>query len=303
MKFTRFPVSLRLFLVFIMMACLLDSAPKNDKLLINVLIVDGFSNHDWKATTQDILSIVAADKQIRCEVSTIPPLHTDEWGAWLPDFSQYDVVIQNTTDIGVDGAWPQPAQSALEDFMSKGGGLYIFHSANNAFPDWDAYNRMIGLGWRPKNFGPAIQVIDGQTILIPAGKGGGTGHGPRVDALVTRLNDHPIHVGLPKQWMAADLEIYRYARGPAENLTVISYARDAKTQMNFPVEWVIQYKAGRVYNSTYGHHWHNQKEMPPGMRCAAFQTILLRAIYWLSGAMPAAETPSDFPSKTKTSIR
>lgn len=269
---------------------------------IRVLIVDGFGNHDWAATTQDILKIAKNDPAIVCEVSTVP----DKGGAgsseWLPEFSKYDVVIQNTTDIRVGGSWPAAAQRALEAYVSGGGGLYIFHSANNAFPDWEEYNLMIGLGWRKKDFGPAIQVVDGKQELIPAGEGGNTGHGPRLDTIIKRMNDHPIHKGLPQQWLAADLELYYYARGPAENLTVISYALEPKNKINFPIEWVIDYGKGRVYNSTYGHHMHNQKETPPGIRCAAFQAIFLRSIYWLAGQEVPVELPGNFPSTDSVSL-
>lgn len=263
---------------------------------VDVLVVDGFGNHDWRATTQDIQAILTQDPAVSCEVSTVPAEGSEAWSSWLPDFSKYDVIIQNTTDISVGGSWPEPAKSAFEAYVSGGGGLYIFHSANNAFPQWKEYNRMIGLGWRNKDFGPAIKIVDGQPIRIPAGEGGNTGHGKRVDALITRIHDHPIHEGLPAQWMAADLEIYRYARGPAENLTVISYAQDPQTGIHFPIEWVVQYGEGRVYNATYGHRWHTQKETPPGMRCLAFQTIFLRSLYWLSGQAMAPQLPSHFPT-------
>mgnify|MGYP006180946763 CR=1 FL=1 len=31
-------------------------------------------------------------------------------------------------------------------FVRNGGGLYVWHAGNNAFPHWPAYNDMIGLG-------------------------------------------------------------------------------------------------------------------------------------------------------------
>ncbi|MGJ8654343.1 MAG: ThuA domain-containing protein [Opitutaceae bacterium] len=269
---------------------------------LRVLIVDGFSNHDWQATTADIKRILKTDTSIHCEVSTVPSGDSQAWGDWLPVFSDYDVVIQNTTDIQVGGAWPQPAQRALEAYVSGGGGLYIFHSANNAFPEWTEYNRMIGLGWRKKDFGPAVQIVNGKQVLIPAGEGGNTGHGKRLDTIITRMNEHPIHAGLPQQWLAADLEIYRYARGPAESLTVISYAFEPKTKINFPIEWVIDYGEGRVYNSTYGHHWHNEDAVPEGIRCVAFQTIFRRSIYWLAGREVPTELPNNFPSAEAVSL-
>lgn len=269
---------------------------------LRVLIVDGFGNHDWKQTTKDVQRILKTDERLHCEVSTVPSESSKTWQDWLPTFSDYAVVIQNTTDINVGGSWPKPAQRALEDYVAGGGGLFILHSANNAFPEWYEYNQMIGLGWRKKDFGPAIRIVDGQQTLIPAGEGGNTGHGKRINTIITRMNNHPIHDGLPQQWMAADLEIYHYARGPAQNLTVISYAREPKTGINFPIEWTVRYDKGRVYNSTYGHRWHNQKETPPGMRCVAFRTVLLRSIYWLAGRDVPSNVPSNFPGTDKVSL-
>lgn len=296
MKYT----SLLALVIFFWQPMSLHSAQPADLPPLKVLIVDGFSNHDWAATTGAMLSILSDDQKFACDVATVPRVGTDEWKAWLPVFGEYDVVIQNTTDIQVGGSWPRSAQRALEEYVFSGGGLYIFHSANNAFPQWKEYNRMIGLGWRNKNFGPAIHIVEGAQVIIPAGEGGNTSHGPRADTLITSINQHPIHDGLPDQWLAADLEVYSYARGPAERVTVLSYAKEPKTGLNFPVEWVIQYGAGRVYNSTYGHYWHTQKETPPGMRCLAFQTIFRRALYWLGGREIHPRVPQQFPSSEST---
>lgn len=158
--------------------------------------------------------------------------------------------------------------------MVNGGGLHIFYSANNSFESWQECNRVIGLGWRKRDFGTAIAIgANGLEVRVPPGDGGDTGHGKRVDAVLTRLGEHPIHQDLPRRWNAADLEIYHYARGLAENLTVLSYALEPQTGLDFPIEWVMSYGAGRVYNSTFGHVWPGDKS-PPAMRCIAFQTLL-----------------------------
>jgi hypothetical protein len=49
------------------------------------------------------------------------------------------VVIQTCNDIG-----------------GPGGGALVFHSGNNAFPDGDAYNEVIGLGWRKNHQGDVL---------------------------------------------------------------------------------------------------------------------------------------------------
>lgn len=270
---------------------------------INVLIVDGFSNHDWQHTTQSLKSILEKAGGVRVSVSTFPGIGKEELDVWRPDFEKYDVVIQNCNDIKGHERWPRPVEIALEQFVAKGGGLYVFHSANNAFPDWLEYNRIIGLGWRNKDFGWAITLgEDGAVCRIPAGEGDKTGHGKRVDALLTRVGEHPVHAGLPRQWMAADIEIYRYARGPAENLTVLSFAKDEKTGLNFPVEWTVAYGNGRVYTSTLGHIWHDQQD-PVGMQCAGHQTLIPRIVQWLAKKEVDSKLPADFPTSAARSLR
>jgi len=154
---------------------------------------------------------------------------------------------------------------------------------------------MIGLGWRNKRFGWSITIgPDGSAMRIPPGQGGNTSHGKRIDAVLTRLGEHPIHKDLPERWKAADLEVYSYARGPAENLKVLSHAHEPKTGLNFPIEWVVNYGKGKVYNSTFGHVWKGDTN-PPSMRCVAFQTLLIRAVQWLGGKGVTWPVPSNFP--------
>jgi hypothetical protein len=111
---------------------------------IRVLIVDGFSNHDWRLTTRSIRAILEPTGLFSVEVSTSPPdAGAPGWEQWRPDFSAYDVVIQNCNDINGGPTWPPPVREAFEKFVRRGGGVYVWHSGNNAFPDWPAYNDII----------------------------------------------------------------------------------------------------------------------------------------------------------------
>jgi hypothetical protein len=271
---------------------------------IRVLIVDGFSNHDWRLTTALIRGVIEPTGLFEVSVSTTPPTKDSPgWDAWRPKFSDYDVVIQNCNDIGGGPAWPREVQVAFEAFVAKGGGVFVWHSGNNAFADWPAYNDMIGLGWRKKDFGWAIAVNDqGELQRIPPGEGRDTGHGARANTVIVRRGDHPIHAGLPRQWLTPDIEVYYYARGPAKNLEVLSYGLDLRTKMNWPTEWTVSYGAGRVYTSTFGHVWPGDTQ-PVGMRCAAVQTLLVRALQWLARREVTWPVPADFPTATAVSVR
>ncbi len=273
---------------------------------IRVLIVDGYSNHDWRQTTLLISNILAPSGIFDVAVSTAPNQANDPaWAAWHPKFSDYDVVIQNCTDIFHPLPWPEPVKKDFEAFVRGGGGVYIFHSAENAFLGWKEYERMVGLCWRSADYGTAIRLnADGSLVRIPPGVGDGTGHGQRGDVLVTRLGDDPIHSGLPRAWLTPQLEVYYYARGPAEQVNVLAYARDSKPGQGllWPVEWTVSYGQGRVYVSTYGHVWAGDVQ-PAGMSCAAVQTIIPRAVQWLAKRPVTIPVPPDFPGTNAVSIR
>ncbi len=280
------------------------SAPHEPGRRIRVLIVDGFSNHDWRLTTALIRGILEPTQLFDVAVSTAPSTKdAPGWDAWRPKFSDYDVVIQNCNDIGGGPSWPREVQAAFERFVAAGGGIYVWHSANNAFPDWPAYNDMIGLGWRKKDFGVALAIDEHeQLVRLLAGEGRDTGHGSRIDTVVKRLGEHPIHAGLPRQWKTPDIEVYYYARGPAKNLEVLSYGFDPRTQMNWPLEWTVAYGKGRVYTSTFGHVWKGDTQ-PERMRCAGVQTIVVRALQWLAQREVTWPVPADFPTAEKISVR
>jgi hypothetical protein len=271
---------------------------------INILIVDGFSNHDWARTTAAIRGILEPTQRFRVAVATCPAKSTDPaFGAFRPRMADHDVVILNCNSLGSGGQWPPGVRGDFVKFVHDGGGVFVFHSANNAFAGWSEYDRIVGLGWRGKDAGTAITIDSAGTVQrIPPGEGLGTSHGPRSDRVVHRFGDHPIHAGLPRSWMAAMIEVYTYARGPAENLAVLSWAEDPTTKTRWPIEWTVSYGQGRVYNSTFGHVWRGEAD-PPGMRCAGFQTILVRALQWLAKRPVDFPVPPDFPDNTRTVLR
>jgi type 1 glutamine amidotransferase len=270
---------------------------------IRVLIIDGFSNHDWQQTTAVTRWILEKSGRFIVDVSTIP-IDSIQRSRWLPKFSAYAAIIQNTNNINNSSLrWPVQAEQALEKYVKEGGGLYILHSANNSFPHWKEYNKMIGLGWRPDSVGYAIEIDSEKNIVrIPPGEGMSTGHGDRFNALIQILNRHPINNNYPDQWQTANTEVYYFPRGPAENLTVLSYAYDsAATHRTWPVEWVVTYGKGRVYNSSMGHLWRGDT-YPPAYRCVGYQTTVIRVTEWLATGKVTYPVPTNFPTKNSPSL-
>ncbi len=151
---------------------------------------------------------------------------------------------------------------------------------------------MIGMGWRG---GGLRQSSPDQGRAAGGDPGWGGQEDPARATLRRRrppLWRPPIHANLPPRWKSADLEVYSYARGPLENLTVLSYARDPVNDMDFPIEWVVEYGAGRTYSSTYGHYWHDQ-DNPPGCVMWPSRTLMIRPCNgWRSSLSPQSCPPT-----------
>ncbi len=275
---------------------------------IRVLILDGFSNHNWKLNTRMLRAILEPSGLFDVSVSTIPPVTAADAAPWKPDFSHADVIIQTCNDIHQPHApqWSEQVKRDFVSFVKGGGGVFIFHSANNAFPDWPEYNDIIGLGWRPASYGTALQMTeDGRITRIPAGQGKGTGHAARSDVLVHSLPNNPIHQGLPPLWMTPKLEVYAYARGPAANVEVLSYGQDPKSKEYWPLEWTVTYGEGRVYASSFGHVWGDESptSQPVDLLAVDEQVLIMRALQWLAKRPVTVPVPQDFPTTQAVSVR
>ncbi len=272
---------------------------------ISVLLIDGQNNHNWKVTTPLMQQILEGCGRFDVDIATAPG-RGKRLESFSPEFSEYDVVVSNYNGQ----SWSEATQEAFEKFVAGGGGFVSVHAADNSFPDWDAYNRMIGLGgWggRSEKDGPYIRWKDDQKQItrdLSPGRGGT--HGKRVPFLmIVRDAEHPITTGLPKTFMQAADELYGKLRGPAENMHVLATGFSAPatggTGEHEPLLMTVQFGEGRVFHTTLGHD-------DNAMKGLAFQVTLQRGVEWaatgavkqlainatrLTSNVPAMRDPAD----------
>ena len=206
------------------------SAGSSSAKTLKALIVDGQNNHNWQETTPVLKKLLEQTGLYKVDVAT-SPAKKEPMEDFKPAFARYDVVICNYTG----DEWPAKTRKAFERYMKNGGGLVVFHAADNAFPQWQAYNEMIAIGgWGGRNekSGPMVRWRDGKVVYDTSdGKGGQ--HPPQHEfQVITRDKQHPITAGLPEKWMHASDELYSALRGPAKNMTVLATAYCDPDQKN-----------------------------------------------------------------------
>lgn len=262
--------------------------------IIKVMLLDGQSGgtyHNWRLTTPVLKKELEETDLFQVEVVTAPPSDGD-FSNFNPNWSQYQVVVMN-----YDGpSWPEQLRSSFEKYVSGGGGLVVVHAADNAFPDWPAFNEMTGIGgWRNRNenAGPYWYFNDGK-LVSDTSPGSAGMHGARLPYQVeTRVPDHPIMKGLPPVWMHVPDELYGRLRGPGKNMTVLATAhsdpRNHGTGHGEPMLMVLNYGKGRIFHTVMGHDVF-------ALSCTGFIATFQRGTEWAATGRVTQKAPADFPT-------
>ena len=271
---------------------------------INVLIIDGQNGHDWKATTPPIKEMLEKTGKFTVEALTSPPAlprnaddaakaaNKEAWAKFKPDFTKCQVVLSNYCGQ----PWPEDVQKGLEKFVQDGGGFVAFHFAVAAFKEWDAFNQMIGMGWKDAKFGEGLALDDsGKEVRRPKGEGAGGSHGAAHPfEVIVRDKEHPITKGLPEKWNHISDELYGSLRGPAKDIHVLATAfaikdddkQKAGTGMHEPIAWTVPFGKGRVFVNVLGH-------AVPETTAPDTAILMIRGTEWAATGKVTIPVPDD----------
>jgi len=133
---------------------------------IETLLLTGANNHDWTRSAPFCRDLLEGSGKFAVTLTEDPSSALEDaeaLGAYPLIFSDYN-----------GPEWSEKAKANFEAVVRGGTGLVILHAADNAFPGWVEYEKMVALLWRE-----------------------GTGHGAFHEFDVTVIDhEHPITRGL-----------------------------------------------------------------------------------------------------------
>jgi len=219
---------------------------------IKTLLLSGANNHDWTKSTPFCKALLEKSGKFAVTVTENPSdVLEDAEGlkGYQLFFSDYN-----------GPAWSEAAKTNFEDAVRNGVGLVILHAADNSFPGWVEYEKMVGLLWRK-----------------------GTGHG-RFHQFKVEIVDteHPITCCIPDfhQWDELYHNLIHMHGIPYKTLAhAYSDPNTGGTGNYEPMMVITQYGQGRIYHHVLGHAGGGQDGMK-AFEAKEFQETLLRGCEW-----------------------
>jgi type 1 glutamine amidotransferase len=271
---------------------------------IKTLIITGQNNHNWTVSHVALKQILQKSDLFSVDLA-ISPEQGKDMSRFTIDFTPYQLVV---LDYNGD-SWPQQINKAFLNFVKNGGGVVIYHAADNAFPGWKEYNEITALGgWGNRNekFGPYVYWKNGK-LVKDTYPGPGGSHGNIHEFVLNARNEtHPIMKGLPKEWKHAKDELYDRMRGPGNiaDLLYTAYSDPATkgSGREEPLLFTVNYGKGRIFHTMLGHTGKTLEDNI-AMQCAGFQITLLRGSEWAATGKVTQAVPSDFPKANAVSLR
>ncbi len=225
---------------------------------IQVLILTGQNNHNWRACTPRIREILQGCGRFEVRVTEEPR------GITADTLKYYDVLFDNYNGP----RWGETTEQAVLDFVQSGKGFVVLHAANNAFRDWPEFDKLIGGAWR-------------------AGAGHGAYHTFVVDIVD---GEHPITAGM-QAFVHPDEMYHRMTMQPEAHILATAFSSEDHrgTGQDEPMAWVVNYGDGRMFQTLLGHDVRALEDLG----CV---TLLQRGTEWAATGEVTIPIPDNWPS-------
>lgn len=271
---------------------------------IKTLLITGQNNHNWPVSHVVLKQILENSGYFKVDFA-ISPEKGKDMSNFILDFVAYQLVV---LDYNGD-SWPEETNQRFLQYVQNGGGVVVYHAADNAFAKWKEYNLICALGgWdgRNENSGPYVYWRDGRLVKDSSAGPSGS-HGNQHEYVLNgRDKEHPIMKGLPLKWRHAKDELYDRMRGPGNIQSILYTAYSDKETRGSgreePLVFTVDYGKARIFHTMLGHAGETVEDNI-AMQCTGFQVLLLRGAEWAATGKVTQKVPKDFPTENTCSYR
>ena len=233
---------------------------------MKALIVTGQNSNNWEVSSEILSQILENSGLFNTDIA-ISPKEGENMAGFSPAFDKYDVVV---LDYKGD-SWSAETKASFESYIGNGGGVVIYHAANNSFHEWEAYKSISG----------SSEPAGDQTEFVVEHKD----------------PEHPILKGIPDRWMQSRDLLFSETQAPTETRTVLATASikpgKGGTGRPEPVIYTLEHGKGRVFHTTLGHVDENR---PVALQSAGFILTLQRGAEWAATGNVTQKLPTDLPN-------
>lgn len=122
---------------------------------IQVLLLSGANNHDWRSTTPCLEQLLSCHSDIRVTTTNRP----DTLNADL--LKGVDVIVSNWNTFPENTVvWNRESRKVLEKFIRGGGGFVTIHAGSCSNYDWDFFLQLTGGRWGKATHHGAISEFE-----------------------------------------------------------------------------------------------------------------------------------------------
>jgi type 1 glutamine amidotransferase len=230
---------------------------------IRVLIFSGRNNHDWRASTPFLRSLLLKSGRFDVRICEEPS------GTTADTLAPYDALV---IDYG-GPRWGEATEKAVESFVRSGKGMIAVHGASYMFSGLEVLaDRHAGTGVREAPWPEYARMVGGHWPSPPP-KGY---HGQRHSFPVKLVRgNHPVLAGMPESFTATDELYHQMTFLPGTEILATAYDDPTLggTGKDEPILTAKQYGKGRVFYTALGHDLAAMSE--PG-----FINTFLRGTEW-----------------------
>ena len=256
--------------------------PSNGRLQLLIITGKNSYEHDWRGTTNALRKMLEDTGRFEVHV-------TEEFrGATAATLRPYDAVLLNYTgrwlySDPVEQRWGEPAESALFDYVRRGGGIIVYHATFTlGAPSWPEFERLAGATLRTTPTPSRRSPVDGFRIRVadrddPVTRGMREYMWTLDDDMYTNMRWEPaakVHVLVTgHDDPAAYAHKFAGPKYPPDQFSPEKLQAMPGMDADHPLVWTNQYGSGRVYCFTLGHG-------PDTLQYDAVTSLLVRGAEW-----------------------